>query len=96
MRLYKRLLDLPDTKLKRIITFLLFPSVPRSPLDESPIMAVRLDVNLFDANEGKAKKTNCVPLKDFEISKKTLGDIRTALIDNGGLDASKYVCGCGR
>ncbi|KAJ5939737.1 hypothetical protein N7466_002871 [Penicillium verhagenii] len=52
-------------------------------------MAVRIDVNLFDGSEGKAKKTNCVPLKDFDISKKTLGDVRTALIDNGGLDASR-------
>ncbi|KAJ5609910.1 hypothetical protein N7528_009176 [Penicillium herquei] len=51
-------------------------------------MAVRLDVNLFDANEEKTKKTNCVPLKDFDIAKKTLSDVRTALIDNGGLDAS--------
>ncbi|KAJ5715175.1 uncharacterized protein N7483_012356 [Penicillium malachiteum] len=52
-------------------------------------MSVRLDVNLFDANEEKTKKTNCVPLKDFDISKKTLSDVRTALIDNGGLDASR-------
>ncbi|KAJ5325119.1 uncharacterized protein N7506_008221 [Penicillium brevicompactum] len=52
-------------------------------------MGIRLDVNLFDYNGGKAKKTNCVPLKDFEISKKNLSDIRAVLIDNGGLDASK-------
>ncbi|CAI7567911.1 unnamed protein product [Penicillium glandicola] len=52
-------------------------------------MAVRLDVNLFDAGEEKAKKTNCVPLKDFNVSNKTLSDIRTALIDYGGLDASR-------
>ncbi|KAL5334611.1 hypothetical protein BJX70DRAFT_402421 [Aspergillus crustosus] len=52
-------------------------------------MTLRLDVNLFDASEEKAKKTNCVPLKDFDISGKTLGDIRKALIDNGGLDASR-------
>ncbi|KAJ5741115.1 hypothetical protein N7493_000987 [Penicillium malachiteum] len=52
-------------------------------------MTIRLDVNLFDANEEKTKKTNCVPLKDFDISKKTLSDVRTALIDNGGLDACR-------
>lgn len=54
-------------------------------------MAVRLDVNVFDGKEEKAKKTNCVPLKDFNVSNKTLSDIRKALIDNGGLDASRYV-----
>ncbi|KAJ6148985.1 hypothetical protein N7471_000184 [Penicillium samsonianum] len=52
-------------------------------------MAVRLDVNVFDGKEEKAKKTNCVPLKDFNVSNKTLSDIRKALIDNGGLDASR-------
>ncbi|KAJ5099248.1 hypothetical protein N7532_006249 [Penicillium argentinense] len=50
-------------------------------------MTVRVDVNVFDGKEEKAKKTNCVPLKEFSINK-TLSDIRKALIDNGGLDAS--------
>lgn len=54
-------------------------------------MSIRLDVNLLDAQDGKAKKTNCVPLKGFAIASKTLADVRKALIDNGGLDASKYV-----
>ncbi|KAJ5560565.1 hypothetical protein N7513_002964 [Penicillium frequentans] len=52
-------------------------------------MSIRLDVNLLDAQDGKAKKTNCVPLKGFAIASKTLADVRKALIDNGGLDASK-------
>lgn len=52
-------------------------------------MSVRVDVNVLDPQDGKAKKTNCVPLKDFDISSKTLAEVRKKLIDNGGLDASK-------
>lgn len=51
---------------------------------------VRLDVNLFNARDETSKKANCVPLKDFDITKK-LADVRSSLIENGGLDASRYV-----
>lgn len=57
--------------------------------------AIRLDVNLFNAKDDTVKRTNCVPLNDFDISSKKLSDVRSALIENGGLDASKYVsCLC--
>ena len=56
---------------------------------------IRLDVNLFNAKDDSVKRTNCVPLKDFDISSKKLSDVRSVLIENGGLDASKYVyCLC--
>ncbi|KAB8226678.1 hypothetical protein BDV33DRAFT_197668 [Aspergillus novoparasiticus] len=54
--------------------------------------AVRLDVNLFNAKDDTVKRTNCVPLKDFDISSKKLSDVRSLLIENGGLDASKVGC----
>ncbi|KAK6811755.1 hypothetical protein RU639_012451 [Aspergillus parasiticus] len=54
--------------------------------------AIRLDVNLFNAKDDTVKRTNCVPLKEFDISSKKLSDVRSALIENGGLDASKVGC----
>ncbi|PIG84232.1 hypothetical protein AARAC_006018 [Aspergillus arachidicola] len=54
--------------------------------------AVRLDVNLFNAKDDTVKRTNCVPLKEFDISSKKLSDVRSLLIENGGLDASKVGC----
>lgn len=75
--------------MKRIDTFLLTYFASRSSLIKILAMGIRLDINTFDGKEEKAKKTNCVPLKDFDVSDKTLSDIRKALIDNGGLDASR-------
>ncbi|KAE8414453.1 hypothetical protein BDV36DRAFT_286156 [Aspergillus pseudocaelatus] len=53
---------------------------------------IRLDVNLFNAKDDSVKRTNCVPLKEFDISSKKLSDVRSVLIENGGLDASKVGC----
>ncbi|OGM42255.1 hypothetical protein ABOM_009045 [Aspergillus bombycis] len=53
---------------------------------------IRLDVNLFNAKDDTVKRTNCVPLKEFDISDKKLSDVRSVLIKNGGLDASKVGC----
>ncbi|GAB1207397.1 hypothetical protein APSETT445_006113 [Aspergillus pseudonomiae] len=53
---------------------------------------IRLDVNLFNGKDDSVKRTNCVPLKDFDISDKKLSDVRSVLIKNGGLDASKVGC----
>ncbi|OJJ32909.1 hypothetical protein ASPWEDRAFT_185366 [Aspergillus wentii DTO 134E9] len=50
---------------------------------------IRFDVHLFDASDEKSKRTNCVPLKEFDVGKAKLSEVRSALIDNGGLDASK-------
>ncbi|KAF7590922.1 hypothetical protein BBP40_002228 [Aspergillus hancockii] len=53
-------------------------------------MSIRLDVNLLQADE-KAKKTNCIPLKDFDISNKDLSNIQTTLTKYGELGSRLFL-----
>lgn len=52
---------------------------------------IRVDVNLYDPEDKSSSVSSVVPLKKFDIEGKKLSDLRKALIENGGIDASKYV-----
>ncbi|CEO58383.1 hypothetical protein PMG11_03112 [Penicillium brasilianum] len=53
---------------------------------------IRVDINLYNPEDKSSSISSVVPLKEFVIEGKKLSDLRRALIEKGGIDASKVGC----